>query len=127
MKAVNDEHDRVFQSQFITIASLKNTTRGFKCEVNGGIKCLEGDSVSSEDCLHRFQRLFFPCPQCIRTLRGVLLFLLSVKLVSTLGFHRTVANSAALLTATISNLFWPTVSALCSKTTRPEKEQFAQN
>lgn len=90
----------------------------FKREVNGEIKRLEGDGASSEDGLRSLQRPFCLCPQRIRTLRGLLLFLLSVKLASALGFHRTVANSAALLAATLSSLFWPTVGALAP---RPEK------
>uniref|UniRef100_UPI0037E90AE3 polycystin-1-like protein 1 n=1 Tax=Semicossyphus pulcher TaxID=241346 RepID=UPI0037E90AE3 len=50
--------------------------------------------------------------QCIRTLRGVLLFLLIMKCVTVLTLIRTLATSATLLTRSLSRLFWPMVSGL---------------
>ncbi|XP_028425777.1 polycystic kidney disease 1 like 1 [Perca flavescens] len=50
--------------------------------------------------------------QCIRTLRGVTLFLLTIKCVTVLRVNRTLATSAALITRSLASLFWPTVSGL---------------
>ncbi|XP_034562845.1 polycystic kidney disease 1 like 1 [Notolabrus celidotus] len=50
--------------------------------------------------------------QFIRSLRGVLLFLHTMKCVSVLRMMRAFAASAALLTRTLSRLFWPTISGL---------------
>ncbi|XP_071384147.1 LOW QUALITY PROTEIN: polycystin-1-like protein 1 [Centroberyx affinis] len=50
--------------------------------------------------------------QQIRTLRGLMLFLLSVRCVSVLRVNRTVATSATVFTQSLSSLFWPMVSGL---------------
>ncbi|XP_073344382.1 polycystin-1-like protein 1 [Pagrus major] len=50
--------------------------------------------------------------QCIRSLRGVTLFLLTLKCVTVLRVNRTLATSATLLTRSLSSLFWPMVSGL---------------
>uniref|UniRef100_A0A087XIW0 Polycystic kidney disease 1a n=1 Tax=Poecilia formosa TaxID=48698 RepID=A0A087XIW0_POEFO len=50
--------------------------------------------------------------QNIRTLWGVVLFLLTIKCVTLLGMNRTLSSSAAVLTQTLSSLFWPVVSGL---------------
>ncbi|KAA8580858.1 hypothetical protein FQN60_013816 [Etheostoma spectabile] len=50
--------------------------------------------------------------QSIRTLRGVTLFLLTMKCVTVLRVNRTLATSAALITRSLSTLFLPTVSGL---------------
>lgn len=105
----HNKHDRNFQSQFPTITNVQHSRRGYECE-------------DFRRLMHRFHKCFCLCLQCVRNMRGILLFLLSVKLVGVLGFHRTVAASAALLTATLSNLCWPTVSSLCSNTTRSVKK-----
>ncbi|XP_074549754.1 polycystin-1-like protein 1 [Halichoeres trimaculatus] len=52
------------------------------------------------------------CEQCIRSLCGALLFLLSIRFVSVLRLIRTFATSATLLTHTVSKLFWPMISGL---------------
>uniref|UniRef100_A0A3B3UTW8 Polycystin 1 like 1, transient receptor potential channel interacting n=1 Tax=Poecilia latipinna TaxID=48699 RepID=A0A3B3UTW8_9TELE len=44
--------------------------------------------------------------QNIRTLWGVVLFLLTIKCVTLLGMNRTLSSSAAVLTQTLSSLFW---------------------
>lgn len=54
--------------------------------------------------------------QDIRTLRGVTLFLLTMRCVIVLRVNRTVASSAALLTHTLSSLLWPTVNTNSSNT-----------
>ncbi|XP_078019104.1 polycystin-1-like protein 1 [Epinephelus lanceolatus] len=50
--------------------------------------------------------------QYIRTLRGVMLFLLTVKCVTVVRVNRTMATSATLLTRSLLSLFWPTISGL---------------
>uniref|UniRef100_A0A667XXN0 Polycystic kidney disease 1b n=1 Tax=Myripristis murdjan TaxID=586833 RepID=A0A667XXN0_9TELE len=50
--------------------------------------------------------------QHIRTLRGVMLFLLSVKCVAVLGVNRAVAASATILTRSISSLIGPMISGV---------------
>uniref|UniRef100_A0A3Q2NUX1 Polycystin 1 like 1, transient receptor potential channel interacting n=1 Tax=Fundulus heteroclitus TaxID=8078 RepID=A0A3Q2NUX1_FUNHE len=50
--------------------------------------------------------------QNIRTVWGVILFLLSVKCVALLGLNRTFSSSAAVLSQTLSSLFWLLVSGL---------------
>ncbi|GLD54852.1 polycystic kidney disease 1 like 1-like protein [Lates japonicus] len=50
--------------------------------------------------------------QNIRSLRGVTLFLLTVKCVTVLRMNRTLATSATLLTSSLSSLFWPMISGL---------------
>ncbi|XP_059183422.1 polycystin-1-like protein 1 [Centropristis striata] len=50
--------------------------------------------------------------QCIRTLRGLTLFLLTMKCVIVLKGNRTLATSATLFTRSVSSLFWPTISGL---------------
>ncbi|XP_032406611.1 polycystic kidney disease 1 like 1 [Xiphophorus hellerii] len=50
--------------------------------------------------------------QNIRTLWGVVLFLLTIKFVTLLGMNRTLSSSAAVLSQTLSSLFWPMVSGL---------------
>ncbi|KAM4544133.1 polycystin-1-like protein 1 [Fundulus diaphanus] len=50
--------------------------------------------------------------QNIRTLWGVILFLLSMKCVALLGVNRTFSSSAAVLSQTLSSLFWLLVSGL---------------
>ncbi|XP_070784659.1 polycystin-1-like protein 1 [Enoplosus armatus] len=50
--------------------------------------------------------------QYIRTLRGVALFLLTIKCVTVLRVNRTVATSVALLIRSLSSLFWPMISGL---------------
>ncbi|KAM8731306.1 polycystin-1-like protein 1 isoform 4-T4 [Acanthopagrus schlegelii] len=50
--------------------------------------------------------------QCVLTLRGVTLFLLTVKCATVLRVSRTLAASATLLTRSLSSLFWPMVSGL---------------
>ncbi|XP_044033057.1 polycystic kidney disease 1 like 1 [Siniperca chuatsi] len=50
--------------------------------------------------------------QCIRTLRGVTLFLLTMKCATVLRVNRTMATSATLLTHSLSSLFWPMISGL---------------
>ncbi|KAK9527852.1 hypothetical protein VZT92_014377 [Zoarces viviparus] len=50
--------------------------------------------------------------QYIRTLRGITLLLLHMKCVAVLRVNRTLASSAALLTRSLSSLFWPTISGL---------------
>uniref|UniRef100_A0A3B5LDR9 Polycystic kidney disease protein 1-like 1 n=1 Tax=Xiphophorus couchianus TaxID=32473 RepID=A0A3B5LDR9_9TELE len=50
--------------------------------------------------------------QNIRTLWGVVLFLLTIKFVTLLGMNRTLRSSAAVLSQTHSSLFWPVVSGL---------------
>uniref|UniRef100_A0A3Q3VWE9 Polycystic kidney disease protein 1-like 1 n=1 Tax=Mola mola TaxID=94237 RepID=A0A3Q3VWE9_MOLML len=54
----------------------------------------------------------FLCLQCIRSLRGVTLFLLVMKCVTVLRVNRTLATCATLLACSLSNLFWPTISGL---------------
>lgn len=91
------------QSQLSSITNVTQSRIGCECK-------------EFRRLMHWFYWFFFSCLQCIRNVQGVLLFLLSVKFLSILGFHRTVANLIALLAATLSNLFWSTVSALCSNT-----------
>ncbi|XP_050922890.1 LOW QUALITY PROTEIN: polycystic kidney disease 1 like 1 [Lates calcarifer] len=50
--------------------------------------------------------------QNIRSLRGVTLFLLTMKCVTVLRVNRTLATSATLLTSSLSSLFWPMISGL---------------
>nr|XP_019942839.1 PREDICTED: polycystic kidney disease protein 1-like 1 [Paralichthys olivaceus] len=50
--------------------------------------------------------------QDVRALRGVTLFLLTLKCVTVLSVNRTLASSAALLTRSLSSLLWPTLSGL---------------
>ncbi|KAM9337218.1 polycystin-1-like protein 1 [Symphorus nematophorus] len=50
--------------------------------------------------------------QCIRSLRGITLFLLTMKCVTVLRVTRTLATSAALLSRSLSSLFWPMISGL---------------
>ncbi|XP_034428977.1 polycystic kidney disease 1 like 1 [Hippoglossus hippoglossus] len=50
--------------------------------------------------------------QDVRALRGVTLFLLTLKCVTVLSRNRTLASSAALLTRSLSSLLWPTLSGL---------------
>ncbi|XP_060950290.1 polycystin-1-like protein 1 [Limanda limanda] len=50
--------------------------------------------------------------QDVRALRGVTLFLLTLKCLTVLSVSRTLASSAALLTRSLSSLLWPTVSGL---------------
>ncbi|XP_017157255.1 polycystic kidney disease 1 like 1 [Poecilia reticulata] len=50
--------------------------------------------------------------QNIRTLWGVVFFLLTIKCVTLLGMNRTLSSSAAVLSQTLSSLFWPVVSSL---------------
>lgn len=50
------------------------------------------------------------CLQYIRALRGVMLFLLTMRCVTVLGVNRTLATSATLFTRSLSNLVWPTVN-----------------
>nr|XP_046228097.1 polycystic kidney disease 1 like 1 [Scatophagus argus] len=50
--------------------------------------------------------------QCIRTVRGVVVFLLSMKSVTVLRMNKTLATSAALLSRSLFSLFWPTMSGL---------------
>ncbi|XP_062235998.1 polycystin-1-like protein 1 [Platichthys flesus] len=50
--------------------------------------------------------------QDVRALRGVTLFLLTLKCVTVLSVSRTLASSAALLTRSLSGLFWPMFSGL---------------
>ncbi|XP_029955937.1 polycystic kidney disease 1 like 1 [Salarias fasciatus] len=52
------------------------------------------------------------CEQFIRTLRGVLLFLLTVKCVTVLRVMKTLAASAAVLAHSLSSLSWPLISGL---------------
>uniref|UniRef100_A0A3B3YBB8 Polycystic kidney disease 1a n=1 Tax=Poecilia mexicana TaxID=48701 RepID=A0A3B3YBB8_9TELE len=51
--------------------------------------------------------------QNIRTLWGVVLFLLTIKCVTLLGMNRTLSSSAAVLTQTLSSLFWPVFPKCC--------------
>ncbi|KAM3593069.1 uncharacterized protein V6R79_005557 [Siganus canaliculatus] len=50
--------------------------------------------------------------QHIRSLRGVILFLLTVKCVTVLKMNRMLATCATALTCSFSSLFWPTVSGI---------------
>ncbi|XP_034416623.1 polycystic kidney disease 1 like 1 [Cyclopterus lumpus] len=50
--------------------------------------------------------------QYVRTLRGITLLLLTMKCGTMLRVNRTLASSAALLTRSLSSLFWPTISGL---------------
>uniref|UniRef100_A0A8C2ZWB2 Polycystic kidney disease 1b n=1 Tax=Cyclopterus lumpus TaxID=8103 RepID=A0A8C2ZWB2_CYCLU len=50
--------------------------------------------------------------QYVRTLRGITLLLLTMKCGTMLRVNRTLASSAALLTRSLSSLFWPTVISL---------------
>ncbi|XP_053269030.1 polycystic kidney disease 1 like 1 [Pleuronectes platessa] len=50
--------------------------------------------------------------QEVHALRGVTLFLLTLKCVTVLSVSRTLASSAALLTRSLSTLLWPTFSGL---------------
>ncbi|KAM4719111.1 polycystin-1-like protein 1 [Anableps anableps] len=50
--------------------------------------------------------------QNIRTLWGVILFLLTMKCVTLLGVNRTLSSSTAVLSQTFSSLLWPVVSGL---------------
>uniref|UniRef100_A0A3P8U3P9 Polycystic kidney disease 1a n=1 Tax=Amphiprion percula TaxID=161767 RepID=A0A3P8U3P9_AMPPE len=50
--------------------------------------------------------------QCIRTLRGIMVFLLTVKCVTVLRLNRTLAISATLFAHSLSSLLWPAISGL---------------
>ncbi|MEQ2307153.1 hypothetical protein AMECASPLE_015419, partial [Ameca splendens] len=50
--------------------------------------------------------------QKIRTLWGVIFFLLTMKCVTVLKLSRTLSSSAAVLSQTLSSFFWPVVSGL---------------
>ncbi|XP_047423738.1 polycystic kidney disease 1 like 1 [Mugil cephalus] len=56
--------------------------------------------------------LLASCEQIVRTLRGVILFLLTMKCVVVLRVNRTLATSATLLAHSLSTFLWPTVSGL---------------
>uniref|UniRef100_A0A3Q1FR14 Polycystin 1 like 1, transient receptor potential channel interacting n=1 Tax=Acanthochromis polyacanthus TaxID=80966 RepID=A0A3Q1FR14_9TELE len=50
--------------------------------------------------------------QCIRTLRGIMVFLLTVKCATVLRLNRTLTVSAALFSHSLSSLLWPAISGL---------------
>ncbi|XP_054863081.1 polycystic kidney disease 1 like 1 [Amphiprion ocellaris] len=50
--------------------------------------------------------------QCIRTLQGIMVFLLTVKCVTVLRLNRTLAVSATLFAHSLSSLLWPAISGL---------------
>ncbi|XP_055363784.1 polycystic kidney disease 1 like 1 isoform X2 [Betta splendens] len=52
------------------------------------------------------------CEHDVRTLHGLTLFLLTMKCVALLRVSRTTASSAALISHSLSSLFWPLISGL---------------
>uniref|UniRef100_I3KAI3 Polycystic kidney disease 1b n=1 Tax=Oreochromis niloticus TaxID=8128 RepID=I3KAI3_ORENI len=57
-------------------------------------------------------RLLASWEQFLRTLRGIMLFLLTIKCVAVLRVNRTFATSATLLARLLSSLLWPMISGV---------------